>query len=332
MDPILLGMIKKAPKPTSAQVKEAIDTAITDGRLEAYDDTELVSVTKPISTEAVGGSTDAFYITDKAGYVIFKASADGVEGVGLSGGASVAAVSPYKGMKLLTIGDSLSAHNNWQKWLVEWLGVKFDNDENINGSGGHAPMAKGGTAVIPTSTDSIYMRALDAVNYADTTNGTVITVYAGQNDSTDNMGTIEDTPYTGRAIDSSVSFYAAYMGMIENLISDIPSARIYLMTQMPLRGEVGMTATSGSYSGTVRFPTIESVVAYDKDSRYPKVEAIRAIGEKYSLPVIDLWKDSGINNYNASYWYGAVGTTCAQVHPNKIGYKRMAEVAVAKMY
>jgi hypothetical protein len=273
---------------------------------------------------------DSFYISDSNGNVIFKADKDGVRGLNM--GTSSGVDSPFKGMKLLTIGDSLSAHNNWQKWLVEWLGVTFDNDENINGKDGHKPMAKGGTAIAPTSEDSIYMRALDAKYYVDDTNGTVIIVYAGQNDSVA-LGTIDDTPYTDKTVTSpsNLTFYSSYMGMVENILADIPSARIYLMTQMPVRLEIGMVGTADPYIGVIRFPDMTSVLAYEAN-RYKKVEAIRAISRKYSLPCIDLWEDSGINDYNSKYWYGAVGGTCGQVHPKDIGYKRMAEVAVAKMY
>lgn len=273
---------------------------------------------------------DSFYISDSNGNVIFKADKDGVRGLNM--GISSGVDSPFKGMKLLTIGDSLSAHNNWQKWLVEWLGVTFDNDENINGKDGHKPMAKGGTAIAPTTEDSIYMRSLDAKYYADDTNGTVIIIYAGQNDSV-TLGTIDDTPYTDKTVTSpsNLTFYSSYMGMVENLLADIPSARIYLMTQMPVRLEIGMKGTVSPYEGVVRFPDMASVLAYEA-IRYKKVEAIRDISEKYSLSCIDLWADSGINDYNSKYWYGAVGGTCGQVHPNNIGYKRMAEVAVAKMY
>ncbi len=273
---------------------------------------------------------DSFYISDSNGNVIFMADKDGVRGLNMGTSSDIS--SPFKGMKLLTIGDSLSAHNNWQKWLVEWLGVTFDNDENINGKDGHKPMAKGGTAIAPTSEDSIYMRALDAKYYVDNTKGTVIIIYAGQNDTV-TLGTIDDTPYTDKTVTtaSKLTFYSSYMGMVENILADIPSARIYLMTQMPVRLEIGMTGTAEPYVGVVRFPDMESVLKYEA-SRYKKVEAIRAISKKYSLPCIDLWADSGINDYNSKYWYGAVGGTCGQVHPNNIGYKRMAEVAVAKMY
>lgn len=273
---------------------------------------------------------DSFYITDSDGNVIFKADKDGISGLNMNGSSNIE--TPFKGMKLLTIGDSLSAHNNWQKWLVDWIGVVFDNDENVNGKNGHKPMAKGGTAIAPVSEDSIYMRSLDAKYYADLTNGTVIIIYAGQNDSV-TLGTIDDIPYTDKTVTtpSNLTFYSSYMGMVENLLADIPSARIYLMTQMPVRLEIGMKGTVSPYEGVVRFPDMASVLAYEA-IRYKKVEAIRNIAKKYSLPCIDLWLDSGINDYNSSYWYGAVGGTCGQVHPNNIGYKRMAEVAVAKIY
>ena len=41
MDPILLGMIKKASSPTDEQVASAINTAIANGTLQAYDDTDI---------------------------------------------------------------------------------------------------------------------------------------------------------------------------------------------------------------------------------------------------------------------------------------------------
>lgn len=268
-----------------------------------------------------------FYIADAQGNVAFKVNKNGVEGLNMSGGAT----SPFKGMKLITIGDSLSAHDNWQKWLVEWLGVEFDNDENINGKDGHAPMAKGGTAVAPTSADSIYMRSLDAKYYADEEKGTIVIIYAGQNDSVQ-MGTIDDTPYTDRTItdESNLTFYSSYMGMIENILADIPYARIVIVTQMRAYYAVGMVGTVAPYEGVVRFPDMQSVLNYE-NGRMNKVNAIKNIAEKYNIPCVDLWNDSGVNNYNAEYWYSPAGGTCGQVHPNNKGYKRMAEVITAKI-
>ena len=41
MDPILLGMIKKASSPTDEQVTSAVNNAIANGTLQAYDDTSV---------------------------------------------------------------------------------------------------------------------------------------------------------------------------------------------------------------------------------------------------------------------------------------------------
>jgi hypothetical protein len=57
----------------------------------------------------------------------------------------------------------------------------------------------------------------------------------------------------------------------------------------------------------------------------PQVASGRAIGRLYGLPVIDLWDNSGITDFNAKLFYGEPAYDCTQVHPNKEGYKRMAE-------
>lgn len=245
---------------------------------------------------------DEFYITDNQGYVIFKANKDGIQGIniGNNGGSS----SAYKGMKLITIGDSLSAHDLWQKWLVEWLGVKFNVGENINGSNGHQPTAKGGTAIRPNATDSIYIRALDVKYYADDTNGTLIILYAGANDWVDGrgLGSINDTPYTTRAISSdanNLSFYSTYMGIVENLLTDIPKAKLCLMTQM-------------------RAWENDTQTGRDRETlRGQKAQAIREIGAKYGVKVIDLYKNASVNQLNGSAYYPAK----ENIHPTEYGYK-----------
>lgn len=259
---------------------------------------------------------DKFYITDASGNVIFKADKDGISGVNITGGSS----GQYKGMKLISIGDSLSAHDKWQKWVCEWTGMYFDNDENINGANGYAPMAKGGTAVIPNATDSIYIRALDAVNYLDTEKGTVIFIYAGQNDiphfgdATDvvsaRFGTINDVPYLKdvpytELAESEWSDYTSWgqgrpttysscMGLIQKLQTSCPSAIIKIIT--PMQMWVSNT---------------QSVSRKALDTLW------KEIGAKYGCKVISLWEDSGVSMYNASYYYDSV----ENVHPSIDGYK-----------
>ena len=263
---------------------------------------------------------DEFIISDGSGNVIFRANKEGVSGLNLGNKSSSS--SPYVGKKMISLGDSLSSHDKWQKWLVEWLGVTFDNDENINGKDGHAPMAKGGTAVFPEATDSVYIRALDAHYY----NPDIIFVYAGQNDlpyfgSYENgeelisekcIGTIDDLPYIHDVVFTELSSYDDYTdvyenhrptlysylsGMIIQLCNSNPNAEIYVLTPMQMWDNTG-------------------TLKRRKRLRDIWIE----ISEKYGLKVIDLWGCSGVNQYNGSSYYPS-GTN---VHQNDYGNKRIA--------
>ena len=253
--------------------------------------------------------------------------------------------------KLITIGDSLTANCIWQPRLCNFTGLLWSEDETKNGVGyvnrntgeyttedkSSDPnyrraykMAIGGTGTRPTSVDSIYMRSFDAKFY----NPEIILIYTGQNDhistwkTSTNPGTTpyeiveNEVPYKDNEISSDVSVISAYRGMVENLMKDIPSAIIYLVTQMRVLGVVGMEQAGGG----IRFNTQQDVVDWEFSDRYPKVEYIRAIGKLYGLPVIDLWDKSGITDYNSGYWYGEPASDCTQVHPEAIGYYRMADV------
>lgn len=268
---------------------------------------------------------DSFYISDSKGNIIFKANKDGVQGLNMNNTPS--AKSPYNTKKLISIGDSLSAHDKWQKWLVEWLGVSFDIDVNINGKDGHAPMAKGGTAICPNSTDSIYIRALDAHYY----NPDIIVLYAGQNDiphfgsETDlnksSVGTINDIPYKKTVpytdlkeneykdytawYEGKPTLYSYCMGLVENLLTSCPTAKIYVVTPMQM-----WTSTGEQSVGRKQLVTVWENIC-----------------NKYGLPIVNLWNNSCVNAFNMAEYYPNVGN----VHPNDFGYKRIAETIYSKI-
>ena len=253
--------------------------------------------------------------------------------------------------KLITLGDSLTVNCKWQPRLCNLTGLLWSEDETKNGVGyvnkgtgeyttedkSSDPnyrkaykMAIGGTSTLPVSVNSVYMRSFDAKFY----NPEIILIYSGQNDpigmwkTPTNSGTTpyeiveNEVPYKDNKITRNVSVISAYRGMVENLMKDKPNAIIYLVTQMRVLGVVGMELAGGG----IRFNTQQDIVDWEFSERYPKVEYIRAIGKLYGLPVIDLWDKSGITDYNSKYWYGNPASDCTQVHPNEIGYYRMADV------
>ena len=235
-----------------------------------------------------------------------------------------------KGKKIVTIGNSITASCGWQQYLVDSLDVLWSAKETLSGVNNYQPMAVGGTMVRPTVRRSIFNRSFDAKYYKPD----IILIYGGQNDRFSNMwGSITDIPYLKNEIDTTVTLASAYMGMIECLIRDNPQAKIYLITLMRVKAVVGMhpvRAYTERYKSP-RFESFQSVLNWEKEQRYPKVQLIKQIGEKYNLPIIDLYEKSGVTNENAEFYYGMSADDCTQVHPNKAGYKVMAKLIISEL-
>lgn len=233
-------------------------------------------------------------------------------------------ISPLEGKKIVTIGNSITATCGYQPFLVKWLGVTWSKEETVNGLEGHAPMAIGGTIVRPTTTKSIFYRSFDAKYY----HPDIILVYGAQNDGEkDKWGNITNVPYLLYQINDSITLASAYMGMIESLIKDNPTAKIYLITLMRVKAVVGMDPIN-DYDKRYkhpRFSTFQEVLDWEAEMRYPKVQLVRQVGKKYNLPVIDLYENAGVTNGNADFYYGRSADDCTQVHPNQDGYRKMAE-------
>lgn len=237
--------------------------------------------------------------------------------------------------KLVTIGDSQTANCGWQPTVVELTGYTWSASETTTGVDGHRPMAVGGSWIRPKDEASINLRGHDAVYYRPDK----IILYGGQNDglwwwlSQDNKGktavekVLAETPYKADCIDTEIRTLAAFRGLIEYLVEQLPQAQIYLMTHVPVLCAIGMDPDEyfAQYYPSPRFADMDAVIAFEQKEREPKDELIRALGEVYDLPVIDLWKYSGITYYNTADYYDEPAGDCTQVHLNAAGDKLIAQ-------
>jgi len=132
----------------------------------------------------------------------------------------------------------------------------------------------------------------------------LITIMAGTNDHGFNVpvGTITDDSVTG------TTFYSRYRKSIEFLQNRYPMTTIGLIT--PIR-RYNASGTNGDYTNALGSKVIDYC------------NAVKSIGDYYSLPVLDLYSNLGFSPYNptqnTNFFVNGDGT-----HPNNEGQKRMA--------
>ncbi len=114
-------------------------------------------------------------------------------------------------------------------------------------------------------------------------------------DSTDSWVIATDT----------ITFYAAYKGLVQRFSTEMPKASIYCLTLMQCDySQLEATAAE-----------IEEIDAL----RRRKCEIIKEIARYYGVQIIDLWNEAGVTPYNAS-------ALCDDwLHPNSYGYRKLAE-------
>ena len=249
----------------------------------------------------------------------------------LTGDIASAIYGQSYGKKLVCLGDSITYQHQWQPHLVTMNGVVWDVNDTYPGI--NHPLALGGAHVLPMYKDetewtsgssagekkgtSIYYMA----DYVKDCNPDIIIVFGGTNDITyfDHIGTINDEPYTGEEVPyaniDQVTFYGAYKGMLQKLTTQNPNAKIDAMTIMYPWYNVPSDG-----------------IGYFAQKKALYNNAIRECAALYSVEVIDLCYDSGINLFNASTYYKEdssaeswVGAS-ARVHPNELGGEMMAKL------
>lgn len=123
-----------------------------------------------------------------------------------------------------------------------------------------------------------------------------ITIFAGTNDRSQPLGTIDDTGKT--------TIYGAIKYCINKILSVYPNAKIGLMTPLPRSSNYGTSSTN---------------------SLYKIVNAVKEVGAYYSIPVLDQYTKSGLRPWNETnnetYFSCEQAPNGDGLHPNELGHE-----------
>jgi lysophospholipase L1-like esterase len=208
----------------------------------------------------------------------------------------------WQGKTALFLGDSITqGHGVSSIDKVFWQLVGGELKMTVKGYG------VGGTRIAPQKkevneawNENFIERAKKMDKTAD-----VICVFGGTNDYGHGdapIGTIEDR--------TSDTFYGALYTLFSYLCSTYPTAHIFVMTPLHRLNE------DSPRGDGYKEPTLP-LCGY--------VKIIREVAEKFSLPVVDLYKNSGIQpaieEHKTRYMPDGL-------HPNDLGHEKLARMVV----
>ena len=146
---------------------------------------------------------------------------------------------------------------------------------------------------------------------ADLPNQDVLLMMGGNNDDRLNVdvGTIQPV---GGTFDTN-TVCGALQTAIEYAVSKNPELKIVLMTE-----PMGWTYRNGTLT------RVSELIP----------QAYRDVAKHYGIPLIDLWKESGINELNRNVYYADPADTTNQnymYHPNNVGWVRISKIIVKRL-
>lgn len=215
--------------------------------------------------------------------------------------------SKWQGKVYKSIGDSITwqdgkaypSTSNIAKGYQTIMNQLISFSQILNTGVSGASMARNSN--YPTYGSNVISETNVSVNYSTVD---MVTIFAGTNDfhlevPMGNKGQIGDVTF------DDTTFYGAYRKLIEHILTQKPTIRIYLFTPLQRDG-LGRDVNYVNLHG-------HKLIDY--------VNAVKSIGEMYSLPVLDLYSQSGITKLTLSAY------TRDGLHPIDVGYAKIGEIA-----
>ena len=160
----------------------------------------------------------------------------------------------------------------------------------------------------------------------------VIVVFAGTNDwsggSAGIIGDASDLNFNTQDV-ADTTIYGAVRRIIENVYSKAPLAKLLFCTPIQ-RYNGGEDSTA--YNPDDKKPSAENGQLLNVEggvTLFQVADAIKAACEYYSVPCLDLCRDSGFNRLNFSY--SVTNFTDDGLHPNSAGDERLAVMIADKI-
>lgn len=204
----------------------------------------------------------------------------------IGSGGAVTLKKPWKGKVLNIHGDSNAASTTPELGLSYVDAVKQEHEFLT-----YNKYARSGYNMQQIYTDFI----------TQNTSADLVIISGGGNIPPGGTGTINDT------VTSTV--YGALNNMVAWYFANMPHATLVI---------IGTSQVKSGMDGMV-----ESSAGLDRKKRYL---AMKEVAEKFSVPFINLWTDSGITAYNADY------LTKDGTHPNALGYERQIALINKALY
>ena len=228
---------------------------------------------------------------------------------------------PWYGKKVAFVGDSLVGQQKFQTYVRDALGITT----SFGGTSGHP--------IGPNVSTGFFRKSFSDAIAADTD---AIVILAGANDYITETATLISYPvgvYTDPYLtDAQLSagtlpttFCQAYNTMRMNIRKRFPNTRVMVCTQMQYFRAYPQGTTAGGWDD------IYDGNGGNHSGSREKAQALREMASHWGDPLIDLWKEAGINYWNRRQFLQTEDGGQLWVHPNVAGGKRMAEVIIGRM-